>query len=216
MSDIIFILVVLGAINHQVTHILTVGVVFADFREWMSRTFGADSKMAYLTRCHLCAGTWIGFLIAAVTNDAVRLVSDPLVNFAPLSFAVALVGRVWNEGLALASSGVSLIRARVEQPQTPAVPPVQPADTARSQQTCTPCERPFDDDSELDHLMLWTNVPRDMAPAVGDAITQRGISYEVIHLQETPSGVDVLCEPYYFGEFHPSRLIVVDERTAVM
>ena len=112
MTDMLLMLLVLGAVNHQVTHIITTGVILEDFRQWVSKTFGQDSKLAYLVRCHLCAGSWVGFCIALVAPSAVQLGADPVSNFLLVSFAVALVGRVWNESLALMSSKVSEIRSR--------------------------------------------------------------------------------------------------------
>jgi hypothetical protein len=112
MTDLILTLLVLGAINHQVTHIITTGVILEDFRQAIALKFGPASKMAYLTRCHLCAGSWVGFAIALVAPEGLQITAQPLANFMLVSFAVALVGRIWNEGLALASSKVSEIRRR--------------------------------------------------------------------------------------------------------
>jgi hypothetical protein len=114
MSDVILMLLVLGAINHQITHIVTTGVILAEVRTWVKQHMG--QKVGYLTTCHLCCGTWVGFGIALLSMDAVQLVREPVANFLLLSFANALVGRVWNEGLALASSKVSEIRAREARP----------------------------------------------------------------------------------------------------
>jgi hypothetical protein len=114
MTDVILMLVILGAINHQITHIITTGVILSEFRAWVKQHLG--QKMGYLTTCHLCAGTWVGFAIALVTLNDIQIVSQSVPDFFLVSFAVALMGRVWNEGLALASSKVSEIRAREAQP----------------------------------------------------------------------------------------------------
>jgi hypothetical protein len=112
MTDLILMLLVLGAVNHQLTHILTTGVILEDFRGWVAQKFGQTSKMAYLVRCHLCAGSWVGFGIALVAPEGFQITSQPLANFLLVSFAIALVGRLWNECLAILSSTVSEIRAR--------------------------------------------------------------------------------------------------------
>ena len=56
-----FRLVLLGAINHQVTHIIVVGSIFADLRERLEQI---HPKLGLLVRCHLCFGTWVasGFI----------------------------------------------------------------------------------------------------------------------------------------------------------
>ena len=114
MTDTLLMLLVLGAVNHQITHCITAGVIFEEVREWVQTHCGP--KLGYLVTCHLCAGTWVGFGIAAVTAQAVPLVVQPVANFLLVSFAVALVGRIWNEGLALASSKASEIRLRGSPP----------------------------------------------------------------------------------------------------
>jgi len=102
VTDMLLMLLILGAVNHRVTHILTVGVVFQDFRDWTSKTFGHESKLAYLVRCHLCAGSWFGFLISLVAHGVVTITREPVSDFLLVSFAIALVGRIFNERLAIA------------------------------------------------------------------------------------------------------------------
>ena len=114
MTDTLLMLLVLGAVNHQVTHCITAGVIFEEVRQWVRLHCGA--KLGYLVTCHLCAGTWVGFGIAAAASGDVTLVDNVATNFLLVSFAVALVGRVWNEGLAIASSKVSEIRVRAAPP----------------------------------------------------------------------------------------------------
>jgi hypothetical protein len=110
VSDSIWLLVILGAINHQVTHIITIGVIFEDVRAFIQQRIGG--KMGYLVTCHLCAGSWVGFMMAFAAMDHIKLDDSWYVNWVLLSFAIALLGRLWNELLALASSKVSEIRSR--------------------------------------------------------------------------------------------------------
>ena len=111
-TDTLLLLVILGAANHQVTHIITVGVIFEGLRQWITRTFGA--KAGYLVQCHLCAGTWVGFGQAGWTYGQIRMTqSEPLDAFL-VAFTVALIGRLVNEVLALMAAKVQEIRNRVE------------------------------------------------------------------------------------------------------
>jgi hypothetical protein len=47
-------LFVLGAVNNQISHIVTVGVIFEDVRQLVKVRIGG--KMAHLVTCHLCCG----------------------------------------------------------------------------------------------------------------------------------------------------------------
>jgi len=108
--EALLLLLVLGAVNHQISHIITTGVIFEDVRQFVKVRIGG--KLGYLVSCHLCCGTWAGLIMAVFTSDVVPLVREPIANAVLVGFAIALIGRVWNEGLALASSKVSEIRAR--------------------------------------------------------------------------------------------------------
>jgi hypothetical protein len=103
-------LVVLGAINHQITHIITTGVIFKECRDWVWATFGG--KLGYLTTCHLCCGTWVGFAMALAVQDQFKIDDMVYVNYLAVAFVVSFAGRMWNEVWALASSQVSAIRTR--------------------------------------------------------------------------------------------------------
>ena len=114
VDDTRYLLALIDAPDRQITHSLTVGVAFVGFSRRARRHGGV--KLGYLTTCQPCAGTWVGFGIVTVTPQVVPLVVEPVANCFMVSFAVALVGRVWNEGLALTSSKVSEIRLRAAPP----------------------------------------------------------------------------------------------------
>jgi hypothetical protein len=108
--DMLGMLLVLGAINHQITHIITTGVIFQEIRQWVWNTFGG--KLGYLVTCHLCCGTWIGYIMAVFAIDAITLDDRMMINYLLVAFAISLVGRVWNELIAILSSKVAEIRKR--------------------------------------------------------------------------------------------------------
>jgi hypothetical protein len=95
----------LSMANHQIAHIVTTSVLFDDFREWVGYTFGYGSKADYLVHCHLCAGTWIGLLQGLAAAALGFTVLGPAwIDAVILGFAVAMLGRFWNEVLALLSA----------------------------------------------------------------------------------------------------------------
>src|SRR5207248_6425687 len=53
----------LAAIGHQVTYTFVEGGIFEDTRETLGRL---HPKVDEFVRCHLCVGTWIGAMLAAV------------------------------------------------------------------------------------------------------------------------------------------------------
>ena len=108
----VLLLVILGGVNHQVTHIITTGVMFEEFRQWVR--FQCGSKLGYLASCHLCCGTWVGFLEGAVTYDQIRITASAVIDAVLVSFFVALLGRIFNEALALGAAKVTEIRQRTE------------------------------------------------------------------------------------------------------
>lgn len=57
----------LGAVTWLVTTIVVESEIFRPLREWVGQRFGEESKLAYLAHCHLCAGTWVGLLVAAAS-----------------------------------------------------------------------------------------------------------------------------------------------------
>ena|SRR5579884_4111872 len=116
--------VFLGAINHQITLIVVESLLFKGFREWAA----ARSRwLGELVRCHLCFGTWVGFLLAAVFRP--RFVDVPpvvgaspafnrwyrmIATFAGDSFAIALGGRIYNEFLGLLRREVAVTEEEKE------------------------------------------------------------------------------------------------------
>ena len=127
----LFRLAVLGAVNHQITHIVVAGSIFAETREFCER---CHPKLGQLVRCHLCFGMWIGVLLALIFRP--RFVepkrreqpfgrpsrSRQVAAFVADSFAIALAGRFFNEVLAILRNQAAirreqkaLLEARVEQ-----------------------------------------------------------------------------------------------------
>jgi hypothetical protein len=106
----LFRLMLLGAINHQVTHIIVAGSIFADLRERMEQM---HPKLGMLVRCHLCFGTWVGFLLALIfrprflETGSSRLplqrpsTTQQIVAFFADAFAISLAGRFYTELLAI-------------------------------------------------------------------------------------------------------------------
>ncbi len=106
----LFRLALLGAINHQVTHIVVAGSIFAETRQFCGR---CHPKLGQLVTCYLCFGTWIGFIQALIFRprltdvDQARLPfqrpsrSRQLAGFLADSFAIALAGRFFTEILAI-------------------------------------------------------------------------------------------------------------------
>ena len=106
----LFRLAVLGAINHQITHIVVAGSIFDEARDFCGR---CHPKLGQLVRCHLCFGTWTGFLLALVfrprfveVGEGRRPFQRPsrsrqVAGFLADSFAIALAGRFYTEILAI-------------------------------------------------------------------------------------------------------------------
>lgn len=94
----------LAAIGHQVTYTFVEGGIFADTRQQLGRL---HPKVDEFVHCHLCVGTWVGALLAAVyrPNLLADVDSKPpaiprqLANVAGDAFLIALGARVWNEAL---------------------------------------------------------------------------------------------------------------------
>ena len=111
-------LVLLSAVNNQMTVIVVESLLFKKVREWaMARAhwFGE------LVSCDLCFGTWVGFFLAIVFRPSFVEVpplagSSPEVNrwfrrlavFVADSFAIALGGRLLNEILGLLQREVAV------------------------------------------------------------------------------------------------------------
>ena len=109
----------LGGVNHQITIIVVESLLFRGFRQWAARH---SRWLGELVRCHLCFGTWVGFLMALVFRPrffevppvpvASRQVNrrfQALASFVGDSFAIAVAGRIFNELLGIARREVSLL-----------------------------------------------------------------------------------------------------------
>ena len=94
----------LAAIGHQLTYTLVEGGIFADTRERLGRV---HPKVDEFVHCHLCVGTWVGGMLAAIYRP--NLLADVAgrrpgvfrhaANLAGDAILIALGTRVWNEGL---------------------------------------------------------------------------------------------------------------------
>jgi hypothetical protein len=118
ISRQLFRLALLGAINHQITHIVVQSGLFEDTRAfWKSY----HPKLGQLITCHLCFGTWVGFLLALLFRP--RLVElaragtvlqpTPMrkaVGFVADSLAIALAGRFFTEVFGILSGQVAVER----------------------------------------------------------------------------------------------------------
>jgi hypothetical protein len=118
-----FRLMILGAIDHQVTHVCVVGSIFEDTREQCNRI---NPRLGQLVTCHLCFGTWIGFLLALLFRPGLL---EPKGRRLPLhrpptylrvaaffadAFAIALAGRFFTEALAILA-GQAAVKREQEQ-----------------------------------------------------------------------------------------------------
>lgn len=82
-------LLVLGLINWIVTTIIVEGVIFDEQRAWAKQHLPA--KIAYLTTCHLCAGTWVGWAVAVAAGFRV---GHGIVGLALGGLAIKAVGHI--------------------------------------------------------------------------------------------------------------------------
>jgi len=96
--------VFLSAIGHQVTYTLVEGAIFEDARQRLS---AVHPKADQFIRCHLCVGTWVGAVLAALYRP--NLLADvegrrqspaqAVANVVAGAALIALGSRVWNEVL---------------------------------------------------------------------------------------------------------------------
>lgn len=94
----------LAAIGHQITYTFVEGGIFAETRD---RLGSIHPKVDEFVHCHLCVGTWVGTMLAALYRP--NLLADvdakrpgafrQVANLAGDAFLIALGTRVWNEGL---------------------------------------------------------------------------------------------------------------------
>lgn len=62
-------LLTLGAVL-RITRFLNADVLAEPFRSWVERTFGEDSKLAYLVTCPWCASIWVALAVVPVSYFA--------------------------------------------------------------------------------------------------------------------------------------------------
>jgi hypothetical protein len=110
----LFRLALLGAINHQITHIVVSGSIFEGLRGFCGQ---CHPRFGQLVSCHLCFGTWVGLLMALVFRprfvEPSRNVQEPplvrrLAALFADAFAIALAGRFFNELLAILAGQVAV------------------------------------------------------------------------------------------------------------
>ena len=110
----------LAAIAHQVTYILVEGGIFADPRERVSEI---HPKLREFVNCHLCVGTWVGLVLAALYRP--QLLEDVqssrpslarrTIDMAGDAFLIGLGSRVWNETLGWLRRAVQVQQKEIEQ-----------------------------------------------------------------------------------------------------
>jgi hypothetical protein len=111
VGDVLTKLLLFGAVNHQITIIVVESLLFRGVRREVQRR---SSYLGELLSCHLCFGTWVGFLLSLIFRPALssmppvpglpRAVDEVLRRGAVTvsdGFAIALAGRVYNEVLGL-------------------------------------------------------------------------------------------------------------------
>lgn len=91
----------LGAACHQITFIVVESWLFKGMRD---QAAARNEHLGKLLSCHLCFGTWVGLLLAALFRPRVAppsgYVQGPVravAGWAVDGFVIALVGRVMNE-----------------------------------------------------------------------------------------------------------------------
>ena len=121
----------LAAIGHQVTYTFVEGGIFSETRE---RLGSLNPKVDEFVHCHLCVGTWVGAVLAAVyrpnlladVDNKPAAIPRQLANVAGDAFLIALGTRVWNEALGWLRREVQVkqktLEAADEEPDRPAFP----------------------------------------------------------------------------------------------
>lgn len=114
-------LLILGGVNHQITHIVTRSGLFGPVRQWAA---SVHPKLGELFGCPLCFGTWVGLLQALVFRPrfvepgrpgAPALQPRLLRRFAAFSadaLAIALAGRLFTEIFAILAGEAALTAER--------------------------------------------------------------------------------------------------------
>jgi hypothetical protein len=109
----------LAAIGYQLTYTLVDGGIFEPTRRRLSTLHPNIDEFVH---CHLCVGTWVGIVLAAIYRP--HLLAD--VDGRPLSAArkianvagdgvlIALGTRLWSDGLGLLRREVQVRQAQIE------------------------------------------------------------------------------------------------------
>jgi hypothetical protein len=97
-------LLALGAACHQITFIVVESWLFRGLRDAAA---ARSEHLGRLLSCHLCFGTWVGFVLAALFRPRFagpsRALPAPVsatASWAIDSFVIALVARLLNETIA--------------------------------------------------------------------------------------------------------------------
>ena len=109
----------LSALGHQVTYTLVEGGIFEAPRR---RLAAIHPRVDEFVHCHLCVGTWIGAVLAAVyrpnlLGEVTSRPSGALVDAANVAGDALLIGfgsRAWNEVLGLLRREVEKKQAEIE------------------------------------------------------------------------------------------------------
>jgi len=109
----------LAAIGHQVTYTFIEGGIFEPTRRRLSTVHPSVDQFVH---CHLCVGTWIGIVLAAIYRP--RLLADVdgrpptaarnVANVAGDAVLIALGARLWNDALGLLRRDVEVKQTEIE------------------------------------------------------------------------------------------------------
>ena len=109
----------LAAIGHQVTYTFIEGGIFEPTRRRLSAVHPSVDQFVH---CHLCVGTWIGIVLAAIYRP--RLLADVdgrpptaarnVANVAGDAVLIALGTRLWNDALGLLRRDVEVKQTEIE------------------------------------------------------------------------------------------------------
>jgi len=109
----------LAAIGHQVTYTFIEGGIFEPTRRRLATLHPSVDQFVH---CHLCVGTWIGIVLAAIYRP--RLLADVdgrpptaarnVANVAGDAVLIALGTRLWNDALGLLRRDVEVKQTEIE------------------------------------------------------------------------------------------------------
>lgn len=110
----------LAAIGHQLTYTVVEGGILEGARRQIG---GVHPKLDEFIRCHLCVGTWVGAVLAAIYRP--NLLADVdgkpvsavrhLADFAGDAVLIALGTRLWSEALGLLSREAQVKQREIER-----------------------------------------------------------------------------------------------------